>query len=114
MDVVLIGPDGRQHECTSQPLRVRWDREADLFAAVAEGHEDLARDPMADALYVRSLRFLIAADYSIVGFQILEFASFNPEEGDSDPLYTAAFTVPQMGLVDAAVGEIIEVARNGD
>lgn len=112
MHVTIFGPDGREHGLTSEPLRISYDAEADLFGAVADGHERLAADPHADALYVRTLRFLIGGDDTIVGFQILEFARFNPEEGNIDQLYTPHFSAPDLGLDDASAGEIIEAAQD--
>jgi hypothetical protein len=93
------------------PLRITYDRGTDLFTALADGHEALARDPHADALLVRTLRYLIAADDTIVGFQIAEFSSFNPEEGNVDMLDTPHFSAPELGLDDAFAGHIVEVAR---
>lgn len=111
MDIVMHGPDGRAHPLTREPLEITYDAENDLFSAVARGNEELSADPMADALFIRTLRFLIAADQTIVGFQILEFSGFNPEEGNIDQLYTPQFNVPELHLSEASAGEIIEVAQ---
>jgi len=76
MEVIVNGPDGRRHGLTDQPLLVRYDEGRDFFEAVAEGHADLAADPLADALYEGALRFLIAApEDRIVGFQVLSFSA---------------------------------------
>ena len=78
---------------------------------MAEGHEALADDPFAGALHVRTLRYLIAADGTIIGFHISEFSSFNPEEGNVDMLYTPRFDAPDPGLMHAFAGQIVEVAQ---
>lgn len=111
MDIAMTGPDGRHHSLTSAPLRIDYNPTIDLFEAVAGGNDALARDPHADALHVRTLRFLIAANGVIVGFQIIEFSSFEPEEGNADLLYTPRFSAPGLGLDDASAGEIIEAAQ---
>lgn len=111
MDIVMTGPDGREHPLTTDPLRISYDPQRDLFEAVADGHSALAADPLADALFVRRLRFLIDSDETIVGFQILEFSAFNPEDGNLDILYTPQFDVPGLDLVGASAGEIIEAAQ---
>lgn len=43
MDVELVGPTGRRHRLTKQPLRIRYQRTSDLLEAVADGNEKLAR-----------------------------------------------------------------------
>jgi len=112
MRVYLIGPNGRRHGLVGEPLRSRHDPTTDIFQAVAGGHEALATDPCADALYVGALRFLLAgADAEVVGFQVVDFSRFDPELGNLDPLYTPRFDVPQLGLVDATVGDIITTAQ---
>lgn len=111
MDIVMQGPDGRAHPLTREPLEISYDADADLFSAVAKGNDELAANPMADALFVRTLRFLIAADQTIVGFQILQFSEFNPEEGNIDELYTPQFNAPELGLSEAFAGDIVEVAQ---
>jgi hypothetical protein len=110
--IIIRNPDGREHRTTTSPLRITYDRARDLFTALADGHEALARDPHADALHVRTLRYLIAADDTIVGFQIAEFSSFNPEEGNIDMLYTPRFSAPELGIEDAFAGQIVEVAQD--
>src|SRR5688572_7604054 len=102
MEIKMHTPDGRDHALTREPLEIGYDAEHDLFSAVAAGNDDLASDPQADALFVRTLRFLIASDGTIVGFQILGFSTFNPEEGNIDLLYTPRFSAPDLGLQDAA------------
>src|SRR4051794_14724809 len=102
MDVEMIGPDGRAHTLTKQPLRIHYAPKTDLFSAVADGNDQLACAPFADALHVGTLRYLIAADDSIVGFQILGFSAFDPEEGNVDLLYTPHFSAPELGLGDAS------------
>ena len=110
MEIIIRNPDGREHRTTTSPLRITYDRGTDLFTALAEGHEALARDPHADALYVPTLRDLIAADDTIVGFQIAEFFSFDPE-GDVDVLYTPRFDAPSLGLSYAFAGQIVEITQ---
>lgn len=112
MDVTITGPDGRTHPLTKDPLELAYDAGQDLFSAVAAGHDALASDPHADALFVRSLRFLIAPDDVIVGFQILEFADFETEAGNLDLLYTPEFHVPALGFdEETSAAEIIEAAQ---
>ena len=111
MEITMHGPDGREHLLTRRPLQISYDEHADLFSAVAAGNDSLTADPMADALFVRTLRFLIGHDDAIVGFQILEFRKFDPEEGNIDLLYTPRFSAPELGLEHASAGEIIEAAQ---
>ena len=111
MEITIHGPDGREHSLARGPLEISYDERADVFSAVSAGHDRLAANPTAQALFVRTLRFLIGPDDTIVGFQILEFRKFDPEEGNVDVLYTPRFSAPELGLDDAPAGEIIEAVQ---
>ena len=109
---------GRRGSHEPDPLHVSvllfltFDAARDRLVALEFGHVEEGQPPSDWLKLTSDFRWLAPGGVAI-GFTVERFSRFDPEAGTHAAIWDQPFfDVPQLGLVDASVGEIIIAARS--